>query len=183
MTHPFTDPGHRVIIVDLEPQLTELQSVIGDYCDEWSLVGELNLLLTTINLLGTSQAVEEAVEAMEIHVHSFCQNIEVPYNAQRLRTAIRVYMVEIHRLFNQCNMYGPDDRLAYEFAGWQGHGSFHALFAPYPYIHQYPNARSGVVAGEPFSNNPQELFPSIYDPHFSDRMYQLALRDKDFVPY
>jgi hypothetical protein len=177
MNHaPIRVRPHSVFILDLEPQLGELQNVLVDYCDDFSLVGEINILLTTINLLGTSYAVEEAVEAMEIHVNAFCNYEHTPYKTDRLRHSIWVFMREMHRIFNECQMYGPDDRMAYVFAGW--HGPFTPIFAPRSHVEFWPQARSGTVHSEPYGTNALDIFQLINDPDAYHRLYNFSLRDK-----
>jgi len=180
MSHVYTSSPHRVFIMDLEPQLSNLQMVIADYCDEYDLVNELSLLVMTTNLLYVRDAVYESVEAMEIHVNSFCRYEHTPYNTHRLRSAIYSYMQEMHRLFVQAGFYEHGPYLSYTFGGW--HDTFTAIFVPMSHAKEYPKARHNFVYSEPHSRDPLEIFPPINVPEAIQRT-NFSLRSEDTLPF
>jgi hypothetical protein len=181
MNHAYTNSPHRVFIIDLEPQLSSLQMIIADYCDEYDLVNELSLLLTTISFLYVRDSVSESTEAMEIHVNSFCRYEHTPFNTLRLHSAIHCYMREVHDLFVEAGLYGNGPYLKYAFGGW--HDLFTAIFVPLTNIQEYPQARSSFVYSEPASRNPLHTFPLHNDPDAANRVYNFSLRGEEIIPF
>jgi hypothetical protein len=176
-----TRSPHRVFIIDLRQQLIGFQEIVSDYCDDFDLVNELSLLTVTMNLLHVRDAVGEAIEAMEIHVNSFCRYEHNVFNTMRLRSVIAAYMHEMHDIFVQAGLYEHGCYLGYTFGGWIA--PFEARIVPYTHMNEYPHARNTIVQSEPLSNNPLDRFPEVRDPDTIRIRFNALLRGEETIPY